>query len=94
MAIVTLTRGTRWQCTPGDLKILQSGSPLIRQAVPGPDPIEEPLSAEVGQIGAGRSGRILTLTDEIVGMHSVLLLGQEQSHVLVRFHNGPAPPTQ
>ena len=94
MAIFALTRGTRWLCTPGDLKILQSGSPLIRQAVPGPYPLEEPLSAEVGQIGAGRSRRIPTLPDEIVGMHSALLLGQAQSHVLVRFHNGLTPPTQ
>ena len=94
MAIFTLARGTRWLCTPGVLKIMQSGSPRIRQAVPGTDPLKEALSAEVGQIGAGRSGRIPALTDEIVGMHSVLLLGQAQRHVLVRFHNGLTPSTQ
>jgi len=94
MAILALTRGTRWLCTPGDLKIMQSGSSFIRQAVPDPDSLEEPLSAKVGQVGAGRSGRIATLPDESLRMNSVLLLGQEQGHVLVRFHNGPTPPSE
>ena len=72
--------------TSRHIKVPEPGPSPFREDMTLPGPCEEILSFEIREIGAGSTGRIAKLLDQILCLNASFGLHQQQSLMFICFH--------